>query len=82
MKGNFDKVEDFKPLPKKLNSSIHESDSSKKPTYAHRSIGEDQSYEIKRNSVTGADNRYSYAPNASTSIDEESFYNSKRQELS
>lgn len=35
--GNFDKVEDFKLFPKKINSSIYESEEEKKPVMTNRS---------------------------------------------
>lgn len=78
--GNFDKIEDFKPLPKKLNSSIHESDSGKKPALTNRT-GVEESFETKRTSFTGTDPlRYSNAPNHNSSIDDNTEpLNKKRQ---
>lgn len=44
--GNFEKLEDFKNFPQKLNTSVHESDPSKKGALTNRSIsgGEDLSF--------------------------------------
>ena len=68
-----------------MNSSIHESDSGKKPVLTNRSGVEDQSFDGKRTSFTGTETRrFSNAPglNYSTELDNSEPLNKKRQELS
>lgn len=58
--GNFDRAEDFKIFPKKMNSSIHEDDSAKKSHHLTSRAAntsqhsEDQSFDSKRSSFTGS----------------------------
>lgn len=56
--GNFDKAEDFKIFPKKLNSSIHESDSANKMNslaLTNKTTSGEESFESKRNSLAAND---------------------------
>jgi hypothetical protein len=85
--GNFDKAEDFKLFPKKLNSSIHESDSvNKSINLANKtSPNEEQSFDSKRNSFTGSEIKKigNYQGlNYSAELQNSEPVNKKRQELS
>lgn len=55
----FEKAEDFRAFPNKLNSSIYEGDSAKKGSLTNRSsIGGDDSIDSKRSSLTGEGRRF------------------------